>query len=226
MEQSTKHREILELGKKIVEEFGLQKTNDTLGRWMAHYIAELIERVERVGEEERPNVEKECVDAILKLWEHRFSWHKSHRPLVVFEKIAENLEGLNPDRENFYYRNMRRSVDDSSENDETQSLLELIDGVDNAAKQIINMLYVQAAGIAVDQSKDWVELARKAGVGHGVDFDVATFIEDESEVLKPRFGDLETKEKLLERIKKLDAFTKMAMALSEDLKGKVEEFQD
>ena len=34
------------LGRRIVDELGLEKGVDTLARWMAHYIAELIEKVE------------------------------------------------------------------------------------------------------------------------------------------------------------------------------------
>ena len=34
---------VLVLGKKIVDELGLDQSADTLGRWMAHYLAEKIE---------------------------------------------------------------------------------------------------------------------------------------------------------------------------------------
>ena len=35
---------VLALGKKLVDELGLDQSVDTLGRWMAHYIAEKMGR--------------------------------------------------------------------------------------------------------------------------------------------------------------------------------------
>jgi hypothetical protein len=37
------------LGERIVEEFGLGDSADTLGRWMAHRVAELMDRAERAS---------------------------------------------------------------------------------------------------------------------------------------------------------------------------------
>ena len=42
MEQSEQQKAILELGKLFVKELDLEKSVDTLSRWMAHYVAEKI----------------------------------------------------------------------------------------------------------------------------------------------------------------------------------------
>jgi hypothetical protein len=39
-------RDLISLGERIVAEFGLDQSTDTLGRWMAHRVAELMERAE------------------------------------------------------------------------------------------------------------------------------------------------------------------------------------
>ena len=41
-EPSERYTAIVQLGKKLVEELALNNSVDTLGRWMAHHIAELI----------------------------------------------------------------------------------------------------------------------------------------------------------------------------------------
>ena len=61
----------LELGRKLTKELGIDQSVDTLGRWMAHYIAELIQDAEKASAEERPAKMRACCDAILNLWKHR-----------------------------------------------------------------------------------------------------------------------------------------------------------
>lgn len=58
---------IIKLGKKIVDELLLSEGVDTLSKWMAHYIAELIEKAKNAEAEEKEKYEKECFETILKL---------------------------------------------------------------------------------------------------------------------------------------------------------------
>jgi chorismate-pyruvate lyase len=77
------------LGKRIVQELGLDNSVDTLGRWMAHRVAELIERAEHTqAETDKEAAKNECTDLILKLWERRYNWPHG-QPLA---EIAEFLE--------------------------------------------------------------------------------------------------------------------------------------
>ena len=49
---------VLALGKKIVDELGLDQSADTLGRWMAHYLAEKMKDAEALPPTEP--VSKRC----------------------------------------------------------------------------------------------------------------------------------------------------------------------
>lgn len=65
----------MSLGETIVQELGLENSNDTLGRWMAHRLAELMERAEQATEDaDREAARKEATDLVLRLWDHRSSW--------------------------------------------------------------------------------------------------------------------------------------------------------
>ena len=55
---------VLDLGRALVDELGLDPGVDTLGRWMAHHIAELIEEAETAKGEERPAKFAQCADAV------------------------------------------------------------------------------------------------------------------------------------------------------------------
>jgi hypothetical protein len=57
------------LGRLIVEQLGIGETTDTLSRWMAHRLAELI----TIAESD-PDARSQATDLILRLWEHRARW--------------------------------------------------------------------------------------------------------------------------------------------------------
>jgi hypothetical protein len=79
------------LGKQIVNELGLDNSVDTLARWMAHRVAELIERAEHTStDEERDLARRECSDLIIRLWERRTQWPYG-RPLGEVAEFLENL---------------------------------------------------------------------------------------------------------------------------------------
>ena len=63
---------VVTLGKRIVQELDLEDSVDTLGRWMAHRIAELMERAEQAQtDEDREAARRDCTNVIIRLWEHR-----------------------------------------------------------------------------------------------------------------------------------------------------------
>jgi hypothetical protein len=57
------------LGDEIVRRLGLESSTDTLGRWMAHRVAELVE--EGTSDE---SAREDAADLILRCWDRRRSW--------------------------------------------------------------------------------------------------------------------------------------------------------
>jgi len=85
----SKHSEeaILELGRKLIVELDLEYTVNTLARWMAHYLAELITNIEKTkSEEEKQKLKKECCDIIIQLW--------NIRERIPIEKPTERLKPI------------------------------------------------------------------------------------------------------------------------------------
>jgi len=95
------------LGERIVEEFGLGTSTDTLGRWMAHRVAELMDRAEQApAGAEGEAARRECSDLIIKLWERRSHWPHG-RPLA---EVAGLLKTLINDRTNYRSRYEQHEV--------------------------------------------------------------------------------------------------------------------
>jgi hypothetical protein len=79
MENFEVQEHAIKLGKAIVEALGLQRSNDTLSRWMAHYISEQIAEAERTSGTERDGRQQNCWKTIRKLEKHweEWSYHRS-----------------------------------------------------------------------------------------------------------------------------------------------------
>ena len=95
MVESKLPSEVLKLGSRIVRELRLEPT-DTLGRWMAHHLAEVIQDADSAGVDEREAAFDRAVDLILKLWSHKRSLPRGAYPLNDLESAMSVLGRLNP----------------------------------------------------------------------------------------------------------------------------------
>lgn len=216
----------MDLGRALVEELGPDRDVDTLSRWMAHYIAELIEAVESANDEDRPAKLAKCADAILKLWEHRHLLPDGKRPFEDWEPILKTLESLDPaDDTPRYFRTPRMAVSKTEETTETRKWLELADGLDYSAKILIRYCLTQAAQVAIDRSKEWVALAAGVGLENDGDFSVVRIIINESDLLKGSEPDDSARKVLEERIEKLDAFMKLADVVGSEMRLQLKKYK-
>lgn len=218
---------VLDLGRALVKQLGLDPGVDTLSRWMAHYIAELIESAEAAKVEDRPAKLAKCADAILSLWERRHQLPDGKRPFEDFEPILRALESLDLTIDApRYFRSARMAADTTEQNAETKKWLELIDGLDYTAKILIRYCLTQAAQTALDKSKDWVRLADAAGLEDGGDLPAIRFIFVENYLTKTSKPDDNARKLIEDRINRLDAFKKMAESLASDLRWQLKQAHD
>lgn len=166
MEQSEAQERILNLGKLFVKELNLEPGVDTLSRWMAHYLAEMITIVEESNGEDKNAAEKECFDVILKLWEHRQSLPSGRRPFQNFEPILEYLSNLNPEIEHpFFFNgfdNLKLSQIEISNLDykSVKEWINLAKEIDISARTWIEYALSQATNYAKNEkTKEWIENA-------------------------------------------------------------------
>jgi len=215
-----------ELGKKLTKELGLDQSVDTLGRWMAHYVAGLIQDAENACAEEQPAKMRACYDAILELWKHQHVLPDGKCPFEELKPILRALESLDPeDCTPKYYHSVRSIADDTEENDETKSWLKLIDGIDYSAKVLIRYCLTQAAQNALNKSAEWVSLAEAAGVDEGIEFPLIRFITEEESMIKTSDSDEENRKRIENRIVQLEEYATMIMETASDLRQKVDNNQ-
>ena len=101
-------KDILGLGKHLVHELGFEHEhgNDTLGRWMAHHLSELIIAAENdPSAAMRSKARKEAVQTIIKIWEHRADLPGNAYPLAPYKHVLQILDRLRPAENPFLFLN-------------------------------------------------------------------------------------------------------------------------
>ena len=215
-EQSERSKALIELGKRLVTELNLDHSVDTLGRWMAHHIAELIIESEEADTSDKSTKNNQLREAILSLWRHRFELPTNRRPFNDFEPILRALESLDPENKvSRYFTLPGRPEDEVSK--ESKQWIELSKGLDDTAKILINHCLVSAADSAIDQSMEWVEVARKTGLDESYEFRVIEFIGKEKSLGENNEENISHHRILSERLEKLETFVSLASAMADDI---------
>ncbi|WP_185602366.1 hypothetical protein [Paenibacillus sp. 598K] len=204
----------MKLGKALVKELNLDPGVDTTARWMAHYIAEQIERVENSTGAEKKEAEVRCFETILKLWNHKSSFPRDSRPFENFEPILRTLARLDPENDrHFFFENRKEKKDGVPE--EVQKWLDVADGIDEAARVWLKYVFEQAALAATDDSTiEWLE--NSAALQDDDHFSVIfrDLYSDVSDIWGEGQKQNEKKRQtILSRIKKLEVFSEFNQLL-------------
>lgn len=219
-EESAHYKAILELGKKLTSELDLDQTVDTLGRWMAHYISELILDVEKARAEEKAEKMRVCSEAILNLWEHRYIYKTNRRPLAEFEPILTVLANLAPENDTLrYFSPIRSIVEYEYESDKVKYWLDIIEDLEYSAKILIRYCIVQAAQEAHDESREWISLVEAIGPFGGNEIPlIHALCEDES--CSDTFLSRKAKDKItVDKITRLKNTIKISKKMIASLEG-------
>jgi hypothetical protein len=91
-------KDVLELGRHLVRELGLDDGVDTLGRWMSHHVAELITqaKTERTVSRQR-KAQGDAVSTILKIWGHRRDLPGRADPISPYADLLRFIEVVRTD---------------------------------------------------------------------------------------------------------------------------------
>jgi len=224
MEPSERSEAIMALGKKLVTEQGFDGSVDTLGRWMAHHIAELIHDSESASSDDRIAKMVNVREAVLALWKHRHVLPSGRSPFAGMEPIFNALESLDPSTPHFRYFSPSRAPGlGDREPDEVQKYVEMAKTIDQASKTIINFCIAEAAKRALDTSKEWVQLANEADADEGFDITLIRIIAARSDLLKPANAATDRRRILSDRKHKLDALLICAADLLENIDAQLAE---
>lgn len=218
MEVSLRCEPVLELGRRLIKELGLDQSVDTLARWMAHYVAELIYDAEHAPPEDRADRMNQCKDVVLSLWEHRYALPKGMRPYDDLESVLRALASLDPEASTSrYFRPIRMAMNEA-ESSETKTWLEHIDGLDYSARLLIGFFLLQAVQSATDKSAEWVALASAAGAEEAAESPLVRFVINEQDLIARASEEETARRRIEDRISRLEGFAEAATKLAHGLR--------
>lgn len=222
-EKSEGYDAILAIGKKLVAELDLDNSVDTLARWMAHYVAELMQAACDAVGDDRIEKQMRVRDSVLAIWAHRSDLPITGRPLDGFEPILRTLISLDPENQFARYSSLKHASDDESEeSDETRQWLLLANNLDQASKVMIDFCLSAAAEAAIDQSKEWVEIAKEADLDDGIDFILIRLLGERSDLMKSAEPNVKQRRALLDRKNKLEIILSNAAMLRDRLDARLD----
>jgi hypothetical protein len=154
---------VLELGKLLASEL---EQSDTLGRWMAHYLAERLTSLEEKSGSERAIANAEVADLVLRLWSLRRQLPSRRLPLAEVDEVETAIERLSPRRRPWaYFGAFAADTEPSAEETETSNTLKAAMLVDRLSGDLVHGLIGRAAALAEDTEAAWVRHAERIGDG-------------------------------------------------------------
>lgn len=211
------------MGEKLVEELSSDRV-DTLGRWMAHYVAERIVEAESAPASDKKELEAACAEEILKIWAHRQEFPGGFRPFNDFEPVLRTLQSLDLDPQfPRYFDRLITQGDSEMEGSEAEAREwhKIAIGIDSAAKILIRACLAASVAKAVDRSRPWVALAESIADENANDIQTFRFLIDNADLVAAKDPKARDRKRLKEELEKLDGFESLVKALRKDLKNKL-----
>lgn len=236
MEKSEIQKEVITLGKRLVRQLGLENSNDTLGRWLAHHIADLILKAENANGKEKERLSAICAEQILALWKHRWFFPRGHRPLEDFEPLLNFLQKFDAGRDDPYYYpqvpffEKGRKAKKTKLEKELETWFEIAENVDRVARIWLEEIFHRASLVTLNpDTKAWLENAALFPVDHDCQI-VVRIITGELQALSEdepagHMRGRYTKETLKLRIEQLKGYAKTNQMLIDLYQGQLDMFQ-
>jgi hypothetical protein len=196
------NQEVINLGKAIISELDIGVDSNTLERWLVHYIAANIHKSENSQGEEKEVAEKNCIDAILKLWHHRSELPRGIRPFTDFDSAFRGLSKLDDSSQRPYYNQFSQFENeiDESESEESKQWVDVAISIDKAAKALVSESFELAANAALTEKSKQILRLSPAGSGSDIQIILDLLYDEESSGLADK--DIE---KITEKINSIEA---------------------
>lgn len=225
MENSKQFSDSIALGKLLVAELGLDQSSDTLARWMAHHIADVMQVAESSTRLERIDAEDRCRETILSLWKYIGYFPNEHAPLGDMEHLIKTIRALDPDNEEYFYSLEKTSrLDESKLSGDVKNWLELARGIDFSARMLIGMCLKRVASDISQEKHELLKLAElfdeEPSVSH-----IVNFLSGEDQKLEAVLQDSSRKERvraLKERHARLKSMVQLSQVLMDGLEEDIQ----
>lgn len=134
---------VLLLGQKLIKEYELEVTNDTLSKWMVNYLAELLVKCTEGTATAEEKID--CCDVILQFWKNRSEVFTHRTPLKKTDELISSLDRLyNP----LPYQNY----------EELDDWLKIVNKVDSVSKGIQQIAVYRSLAEVIGHDDEWMKV--------------------------------------------------------------------
>lgn len=164
LDASIPFTDLCSFGRKLIDALQLEPT-DTLGRWMAHFLAERLVDAERATGPEKECLEREVFDLVLQLWKHRGGWPGRRRPFQETDDLADRLRTFIDRTRPWYF-----GPDTVDSNHSPGDWIDKARALDRTARDLIGWCITHAVAETSQADAAWVDdsVARQLDDGGNV----------------------------------------------------------
>lgn len=228
MGNSKQYNNIIALGKLLATEMGLDQSTNTLARWMAHHVAEVIQVAESSVGSDKIDAEDRCRELILSLWKHISYFPGGDHPLGELKNLLATISALDPDNKTYFYSLEATSRPEKSElSEETLNWLELARGIDFSARMLIGMCLKRAACDIAEEKHELLKLAEAFDGEQSLNL-IVKFVSEENSESTDVLKETERTERaraLEIRVTRLKAIFELSQMMVEGLEGEIEDLK-
>ncbi|MFM2043674.1 MAG: hypothetical protein RLY86_2250 [Pseudomonadota bacterium] len=143
------------MGKALVDLLEQGGQEDITAHWMAHYLAELMERARTATGPERQHAQTEAKTLVLNLWRHR-TYLPGRYPLASFEPVLRTLDRLSGGAS--WHRLSSPPIPDSEAPGVVLQWLRRAEAINEASKTAIRSCLQRAVTAAAESEETWLDL--------------------------------------------------------------------
>jgi hypothetical protein len=173
---------LIELGKKLIEEFGLRDRNDTISKWMLHYLAELFQDYDQNTDfSKKEKLGSEIQAVILKLWEQRYNLSNTQSYLKDTSSLLSILKKLNLDSDEALYTSLSSfsPLPDCTDPNDPNYWFNQILIVDKTSKYLIRNFLLVGGQISREKGKEVIAIIEKLELYDSFENHFSRFMNDE-----------------------------------------------
>lgn len=212
----------------LVRELNLDQSVDTLARWMAHHVAEVMQAAESSVGSDKINAEDRCRELILSLWKHINYFPGGEHPLEALKSLLATVSALDPDTKKYFYSLEATSrLEESELSEETLNWLELARGIDFSARMLIGMCLKRAASDIAQEKRELLKLAEAFDGEQSLNL-IVKFVSEENSEREDVLQETERAERaraLEIRVTRLKAILELSHNLVECLETEIEDLK-
>ncbi len=170
-----------QLGKTLIEEYGLESSTNTLERWMLHYLAELFDKEKECNNaDETKTIQLEIKEIILEFWRLRYYLADEDSLFKKNQALIDTLEKINPQSiipiSSFFNPYDSKDTLEVSEAGWQERLL----AIDKSSKVVISHCVLRYLNDIADKNSDIVQLIESIEAFNSPESFLSRFYGDET----------------------------------------------